>query len=475
MRLHYVLDNFFEKLYQLSRFDLFNTISEIVEKYYDNLSPVFVIDDSVSNQVWGQIKNLSDLLKYQNIRVNLTDARAFIADSLSSMRIRGVMNDAAPVVVLGTIESRMQTADVVILTGLNEGMFPAKGYENPWLPRNISEKIGLPSPNHKVSLMALDFMNLSCAPEVYWLRSSVSGGVQTQESRFLSRIMVAHGDYDTGVANDILAAVRGRDDVPENPLSYDDPLPPVDWSDVYVTSLELLIHNPYAFYVRHILRLNPEKDYWAGVDARDFGNLVHDVLEHANVGYTAETLVQEMDVRARELLENNNLVFNLWHQRFVEIAPVAIEMINQTPDAVAEVEGSIKIAGRTVRARADRIWREGVLDIKTGAAPSRNQIKEGNMPQLPLEALMLKNGGFAMYRAVPCQTPVMRFLQLRAHDARIIEYDDAETADAIRAAHENVEKLFNMYASGTVAYKYLQTSDQKYKAYDDFARADERD
>jgi RecB family exonuclease len=142
---------------------------------------------------------------------------------------------------------------------------------------------------------------------------------------------------------------------------------------------------------------------------------------------------------------------------------------------VAEVEGSIKIAGRTVRARADRIWHDGVIDIKTGAAPSKNQIYNGNMPQLPLEALMLKTGGFAMYRTNPCQTPVMKFLQLRSHDARIIEYTDTETADAIRAAHENIEKLFNMYGSGTVAYKYLPTSDQKYKAYDDFARADERD
>lgn len=40
---------------------------------------------------------------------------------------------------MGTIESRMQTADVIILTGLNEGMFPGLGYENAWLPRDIAK------------------------------------------------------------------------------------------------------------------------------------------------------------------------------------------------------------------------------------------------------------------------------------------------------------------------------------------------
>ena len=40
---------------------------------------------------------------------------------MSGVRVRRPMNDTARVVVLGTIESRMQTADVVILTGLNDG------------------------------------------------------------------------------------------------------------------------------------------------------------------------------------------------------------------------------------------------------------------------------------------------------------------------------------------------------------------
>ncbi|MBO7508682.1 MAG: PD-(D/E)XK nuclease family protein [Alphaproteobacteria bacterium] len=463
----------FSEIYASEQFDLFNAVSEIVEKYHDIFVPQFIDDDNASIQVWVAIKKLSECLNVQKIRVNLSDARAFIADALSGVRVRGVMNDSASVVVLGTIESRMQTADVVILTGLNEGMFPALGYENPWLPRKIANEIGLPSPNHKVSLMALDFMNLSCGPCVYWTRSRVSGGTVTQESRFLSRVKVARGTFDAESATEVLNSVRARDSVDFCSLDYSDPVPPADWSNVYVTELELLIHNPYAFYVRHILRLRVLDDYWVGPDARDFGNLVHGVLENEHAGVSEMDLIAQMDARAADILGRNSLLFHFWHRRFVEIAPVAVRMLNATSSAKTEVEGRIQIAGRTVCARADRIWDNGVLDIKTGAAPSRSQLVNGNMPQLPLEALMLKSGGFAMYSA--CENPIIQFLQLRSGDARIIEYDMDTTADMMRAANDKIVELFNMYSAGGMPYKYLRTGDAKYKIYDDFARADERD
>lgn len=465
----------FEEIYSANGFNLFDTVAEIVDKYAENFAPQFDIESSESVSVWTAIKKLSDCLADKKIGVSVVDARAFIADTLSSVRVRPPMNDSASVTVLGTIESRMQTADVVILTGLNEGMFPAMGYENPWLPWRISNQIGLPSPNHKVSLMALDFMNLSCGANVYWLRSKVSGGVQTQESRFISRVIVARGRFDTDVAIDILNVVRSRDVVESKPLRYDNPKPPADWSDVYVTSLELLIHNPYAFYVRHILRLRPMDDYWVGPDVRDFGTLVHATIENAPADVTEKWLSDDMDRRALEVLGQNNLIFYFWHRRFLEIAPIALQMLCDTAGALAEIEGVVNIAGRNVRARADRIWDGGVLDIKTGAAPSKKQLTDGTMPQLPLEAYMLQNHGFNFRTTCKSDMPIMQFLQLKSGAAQIIKYDIEETAMAINAAYSKVTDLFNMYSAGGAEYEYRRTGDAKYKEYDDFARADERD
>lgn len=462
--------NKFDKIYKQNNLNLFDTIAQIVEDNTDTLIPPVKIDDTDSIQVWDAINKLSEILQNVGLDLSLSDARAFVADCLSAISIRPQMNDNASVVVLGTIESRMQTADIVILTGLNDGMFPARGYENNWLPKPIAQSIGLPSPDRKVSLQALDFMNLSCGPQVYWIRTAVAGGVQTTESRFLSRVIARKAEFNTNT--ELLQIINNQDIVPEQKLDYSAPLPPPDWSDVYVTELELLIHNPYAFYVRHILKLRVQDDYWALPDARHFGNLVHSVIENTT-DFNTPNLIAQMDIKAREILGTDSIVYHFWHKRFVEIAPVLVDVFGNKTNQFAEIAGHIKIAGRNVRARADRIWDGGVLDIKTGAAPSKKQLLDGNMPQLPLEALMLQSGGFKIQITNKSKSPIIQLLQLKNNDVRLIEYDADVSGDMMRAAQDKVTELFNIYSAGGAAYEYHETNDQKYKIYDDLARVND--
>jgi len=456
----------YDKLYAECGGDLFEIVARAVAGCAPDLMPQFDLTDSASIAVFDAVREVSDCIHRAGLRLSVADARAFLSDAIGAVTVRGAMRDDARITVLGTIESRMQTADVVILSGLNDGMFPARGYENAWLPRAAAEKIGLPPADRKVSLMSLDFMNLSCGRVVYWTRSRTAGGVATTESRFLSRCAARGGDGDRARGADILRAVRGRDDVAARPLDYAAPVPPADWSDVFVTEIETLIHNPYAFYARHILRLRPMDDYWVGADARAFGNLVHGAAEHAR-GMTVDALVAEMDRRAREMLGAEGVLFHFWHRRFLEIAPAILNEFAMLKCGAQEIGGAVRVAGRRICARADFVWPGGVLDIKTGAAPTTKQLMEGNMPQLPLEAYILQSGGFTGMR---CAAPVMTFLQLRANDVRAVRFDADATAQMMRAAVEKTTALINMYSAGAAPYEYMETGDAKYRAYDDLAR-----
>ncbi len=463
----------FDKLYEKNKNDLFETVAEIVETYSDSCEPQFAVGDVP--EIWEKIRELSRALQLAGVQLNVADARAFIADVLSTVTIRNTPEIDASVVVLGTIESRMQTADVVILTGLNEGMFPARGYENAWLPRSISDQIGIPSSNRKVSLQSLDFMNLSCGGDVYWLRAGVSGGVQTTESRFISRVVARGAVFDTDVGADVLRSVALRDNPQPNGLDYSAPqLDTPDWSDVYVTELETLIHNPYAFYVKHILRLRVLDDWWVGPDARTFGNLIHDVIEKAT-DLTPDVLVAQMDARARELVGEKSVLYHFWHKRFLEIAPVVSDVLSAIPNRYHEIGGRIKFpvgtSYRNVRARADLVWADGVVDFKTGTPPNKSQLQKGNMPQLPIEALILKSGGFDLPPDVRVSsTPMIMFLQMKNNDVKPIVYDSDTTENLIQAATDKITELFNIYTIGNAPYEYHETGDDKYKIYDDFAR-----
>jgi inactivated superfamily I helicase len=407
-----------------------------------------------------KIKEVSEILKRNGIAPDLTDARAILADALSSVQIRPAQDDSAKARVLGTAEARMQTADVVILTGLNEGMFPALGYENPWLPRAVSEQIGLPPPERKVSLQAMDFITLSCGPEVYWLRSKTAGGSQTTESRFLSRVSIKHD-----IENRESRIENRKSEV--SPLDYSFPRLPADRSDIFVTDLELLIHNPYAFYCRHILRLKPRDDWWAEPGAKEFGTLVHEVIEHrAQSIEHRETIIEKLDEKAKEIIPKDSVLFQFWHKRFVEMAP-AIEALlkegRRTKDEGRRfgIEENLEttIAGRRVRARADMIIDNTIIDIKTGAAPNRRQLSLGNMPQLPLEAHMLESGN-----------AIIRFLQLQNNNIKLIEYSGDDLQTMIEASVQKASELFGRYSKDYEEYEYRETTGAKYKAYDDLAR-----
>ena len=459
----------FEKLYAQNNYNLFNMLVSFVdsENNYE-FQPGFTIENESDIPIWNAIKETADILQANDIVLNIFDARAFMADAIGSVSIRPNKSDDCKVCVLGTIESRMQTADVIILTGLNEGMFPSTGYENAWLPRDISNKIGLPSPNRKVSLMALDFMNLSCGTEVYWLRSKQSGGTLTTESRFLSRVRVAIGDIETD--DEILNMVRLADDVPYQPLDYSPPTPPIDKSDIFVTDIELLIHNPYAFYVKHILKLRKKDDYWVLPDARNFGILIHDVIENAR-DFNADNLIKEMDARAKQVLPPDSILFYFWHKRFCEIAPFVEEFFKNKSIKYKEVLGSVNIMGRNVRARADIIWDGVVMDIKTGAAPTKKQLLDGTMPQLPLEAFIMQNNGFPLKMHDVSITPIIQFLQLKNGNPELIEYSDDIAREMIENSVQKVRELFGQYSTDKIAsYEYRDSVGAKYHEYDDLAR-----
>lgn len=459
----------FEKLYAQNDYNLFDMLVNFVDENNDyNFQPNFEIENESYIPIWNAIKETSDILRANNIVLNVHDARSFVADAIAGVSLRDVKKQDCRVCVIGTIESRMQIADVVVLTGLNEGMFPSIGYENNWLPRNIARKIGLPSPNRKVALMALDFMTLSCGNEVYWLRSRQSGGTLTTESRFLSRVRVAVGDIAT--ADDVLQSVRDMDDVEYKPLDYSAPILPGDKSDVYVTEIELLIHNPYAFYVKHILKLRVKDDYWVLPDARNFGNLVHDVIENAKE-FDAKKLVLEMDRRAKMVLPPDSILFYFWHKRFCEIAAFVEEKFKDKKPQYIEIAGATNIVGRNVRARADIIWDGVVMDIKTGAAPSKKQLMDGTMPQIALEGYIMQKGGFPIKMKNVSVVPVLQFLQLKNGNLDLIEYKDDEAQEMIDNTVQKVRELFGQYSTDKLAeYEYRDCVGAKYHEYDDLAR-----
>ena len=104
-------------------------------------------------------------------------------------RITMAAGEAHPrLAIWGPLEARLQTADRIILAGLNEGVWPAQPPADSFLPRVFRKKIGLSDPDERVGLSAHDFAQLAAAPNVTLLSSLRRDDKPAVTSRWLWRL-----------------------------------------------------------------------------------------------------------------------------------------------------------------------------------------------------------------------------------------------------------------------------------------------
>ncbi len=324
--------------------------------------------------------------------------------------------------IWGLLEARLQHADTVILGGLNEGSWPPEAESNPWMSRPMMTEIGLEMPERRIGLTAHDFQQAFAAPEIMLTRAERVGGAPTVPSRWLLRIdnLLERAGSKTRLGGDPetpwLKWADKLDDAEPIRIREPKPRPPLSArpKQLSVTQIETLIRDPYAVYARHVLGLKAIDPLDADPGAADRGSLIHEVLE---------TFVREFpdtvpDDAERRLLEIGREVFAghlarpgvraFWWPRFERIAAWFADWQRQRlaegwQVSFAEDIGTYHIdavpAGFTITAKPDRIDHRpeiglSIIDYKTGQPPSEKQVESGFSPQLPLEAVMARNGAF---------------------------------------------------------------------------------
>ncbi|MBI4968908.1 MAG: double-strand break repair protein AddB [Rhodospirillales bacterium] len=337
--------------------------------------------------------------------------------------------------IWGPLEARLQQADRMILGGLNEGVWPAPPPADPWLSRPMRKAFGLPSPERRIGLAAHDFVQGAAAPRLVLTRSRRVQGTPTQASRWLLRLEaamralgLAQPDRRAPWADDTpLHWEAGLDQGPwqgprRPPAQAPRPCPPVAARPrrLSVTEIETWMRDPYALYARRILNLKPLEPLDALPGDADFGNLVHGLLD-AFLKLYPEDLPGDpqkvlVDLAAKRIEDFQAFpgLAAYWWPRLRRIAGWVAEAEaarrQGKPRCWSEIEGRLAFEAPggtfTLSAKADRIERLGdgslaLLDYKTGALPSQKEVKAGFAPQLPLEAAIARQGGFADLPAAP--------------------------------------------------------------------------
>jgi len=341
-----------------------------------------------------------------SMTVDATAAVAVLRDLLDQRSVRLPYGGHPRIFIWGLLEARLQRADLVILGGLNEGVWPALPAPDPWLPPKVRANLGMPGLEFRIGLSAHDFASALGAPEVLITRARRDSRSPTIASRFLLRLDAMSGGLPRDIRLERL--VRAIDDPgPPQPVSRPEPAPPPAQRPdrISVTAVDRLNADPFAFYAQAILKLHAidpvDDDHtarWKGIAVHQALQewLQHDECDPGKLRPRAEQLLRDEAVHP--------MLRALWSPRLLEAIDwiAALERDNRAMGRrplAAEVTGETPIAGVTVHGRVDRIDRLGdgslaIIDYKTGAPPTQKAVNAGFALQLGLLGLIGRAGGF---------------------------------------------------------------------------------
>ncbi len=333
--------------------------------------------------------------------------------------------------IWGTLEARVQGADLLILGGLNEGSWPEAAAPDPWLNRQMRNAAGLLLPERRIGLSAHDFQQAVGAAEVFLTRASRSDDAETVPSRWLNRMTNLLQGLPGQGGTDALAAMRARgrqwlgwaealEQAPRiDPAHRPSPRPPVAARPrrLSVTEIKRLIRDPYAIYARHVLRLKPLDPLVQAPDALLRGIIIHEVLEHFVRDSVLDPALLSREnflKRAAALLDEYvawPTARKLWLARLERITDsfLAAEAQRRGDGGPVAFEAVMKLAlaplDFTISGRADRIDLSShgamrIIDYKTGVPPTESQQAKFDK-QLLIEAAIAEQGGIEGFDPLP--------------------------------------------------------------------------
>ena len=337
--------------------------------------------------------------------VDPSELPAMLRTLLDEIAVRPPQGGHPRLAIYGQIEARLQSADVMVLGGLNEGVWPGTPAPDPWLAPRIRAELGLPGLERRVGTAAHDFAQGLGAPAVVITRARRNESSPALASRFWLRLAAMAGERFEHHPALARWAVALDDPGEHQPASRPAPAPVDRPRTISVTEVDRLKADPYAFYARRYLRLHPLDPVDADPSAAWRGNEVHAILE----AWWKEDrcALDALRPRALAMLADESthpIVRALWQPRLIEAIDwiatrVAADAAAGRRVAFAEGKGQIALAGVTLTGRYDRIdtlpgGGLGIIDYKTGKAPSSAAVRAGFSLQLGLLGIIAERGGF---------------------------------------------------------------------------------
>lgn len=366
------------------------------------------------------------------------DAQSVLQTLMGTISVRAQVPARTDISIWGRLEARMQSADLMILCTLNEGVWPEVADPGPWLSRGMRLHAGLEPPERQHGLAAHDFELAISNTNVILAYSGRIGTSPALPSRLVERFMAFTGE--TASKNMTKRGVVWLDmaqkmDRSETLIPAQRPAPRPKASlrprAISITEIEHLIRSPFDLYAKHVLKLAQVDPLGEDIGYRERGTLVHEVFAdfvragHDPMEQNAHQKMLDIAKRVFEGMQGQAEQRDIWLKRLEKSIHGFLDYERARDGRISarfaeqKMHWTFEIEGKkfTLHGKADRIdmRHDGMLEIidyKTGTPPNDKQMKEFLAPQLLVEAAIAKASGFESHPQA--STQLLEYIKIGA-------------------------------------------------------------
>ncbi len=382
--------------------------------------------------------------------------------------------------IFGLIEARLMRADVMLLGGLDETVWPPAARTDPFLNRPMRKALGLTPPERRLGQTAHDFAQAMGGETAILSRAAKRGGSPCVPSRFLLRLEALGPEAwaacrERGRRYAALARALDRPAQPPAPIARPRPTPAIGLRPrgLSVTQIETLRRDPYAVYAARILKLAPLPRASDEIDPGEMGGTVHEALHRFVAGDLDALGADERRQHLRDLLKAGfgPALDDPFFAAFRWPALLKALDVFLDFDAAQRVtlrEAGVELDGRLevpladgtsfmLRGRADRIdrHRDGhatIIDYKTGQPPGLGEVAVGFAPQLTLEAAMLQRGAFGAPPPGGIEAVYLKLGGAGGGRRRDLAWDNESLADVVDRHYQGLVALLSSFRLPETGY-----------------------
>jgi ATP-dependent helicase/nuclease subunit B len=357
--------------------------------------------DDAGLQLLAALQNWQRELAIDEGRYRFAEWRRWLAQQLDTETFRDSSIDSQ-VRFTHLAATRWRAFDAVLLLGCDADHLPGAADGGRWFNDAVRSSLNLPTRSTHAARQRDDLLGLFALNDcvlVTWQKDR--NGEAGLLSPYLEMLRDLHDltygdDLTETVLHTYLAAVDARS-VALPPAAQPAPTAAADVvpASVSISAYNSLVACPYQFYARHILRLNELDEVQEGIEKRDYGERVHEILQrfHERYPQVSDYPEDELQVALRQISEEvftdllqRDFEALAWLARWFKSLPAYIEWQKQNEaqgwrydESESTFDWDLEVV--RLRGRIDRLDVNGeakrVLDYKTqNEQILRNKLRE---------------------------------------------------------------------------------------------------